>query len=221
LTKYLSDFPKGGNILDCGCGTGIISNFLYEKDFNVHSMDLSFTSLKLTNKTHGLNVIHASNLELPFKDNFFDVVISSGVVHHTPDAKKSVEELTRVLRPDGLLYLLIYRKPSIPFLEYSTIGALVRKLIKYKYGKKLVDHILVPIAIPIIYVGKSMIFKTLKHSKFQEYKNYFYDRYATPQATFHRKKEVESWFASSRVTVVDYYKGNFGYHHNFVCRKEH
>ncbi len=159
--------------------------------------------------------IKASNLNLPFEDNSFDVVISSGVVHHTPDAKKSVMELKRIVKPKGLLYLLIYRKPSIHYIERITSGALIRKI--HEISKQFTDKVLVRLFIPIIYLGRVIVYKTFKQANYQNYKNYFYDRFITPRATFHTKKEVENWLRDFE--QIDYYKGNLGYHHNFVYRK--
>ena len=52
--------------------------------------------------------VQASNLELPFADACFDAVVSDGVIHHTPDAFKSLAENARILRPGGHLYLAVY-----------------------------------------------------------------------------------------------------------------
>lgn len=216
--RFINKYLLRGNkekVLDCGCGIGMTSAELLKRGFDVISIDLSKTSKEIAKELYNIDVIQASNMNLPFGDTFFDYVISSGVVHHTPNAKKSVEELIRVLKPQGLLYLLIYRKPSIHYLERITTGALIRKI--HKKNKWIIDNILVRLMIPVIYFGKALKFKTLKRASYQEYKNYFYDRFITPQATFHTKKEVETWLKGMK--IVDYWKGNFGYHHNFVGRK--
>lgn len=45
---------------------------------------------------------------LPFADNQFDLVNSHGVLHHIPDPYPILQEFHRVLRPDGLLYVMLY-----------------------------------------------------------------------------------------------------------------
>ena len=50
----------------------------------------------------------ASALDLPCDDESFDFVFSSGVLHHTTDPDKGLDELTRVLRSGGYLYLMLY-----------------------------------------------------------------------------------------------------------------
>lgn len=46
---------------------------------------------------------------LPFPDACFDAVLSFGVLHHTPDTPGGVKELWRVLKPDGLALVMLYR----------------------------------------------------------------------------------------------------------------
>ncbi|MBF0403630.1 methyltransferase domain-containing protein [Candidatus Magnetominusculus xianensis] len=218
LKEYHDEIVVSKTSLDCGCGAGIISRYLHEQGLKVFSVDLSLTSLRLTIST-GINTIHASNLSLPFRDGMFDIVISSGVVHHTPDAQKSVSELIRVLKSGGLLYLLIYRKESFQYIEYSTIGKILRTISKNNLGNNVIDKVIVPLFVPFIYAGKMIKFRTFKSSTLGEYRNYFYDRYITPQATFHSKNEVLQWFEQYGVKPVKYFIGNLGYHHNFIVRK--
>jgi ubiquinone/menaquinone biosynthesis C-methylase UbiE len=63
----------------------------------------------------------ASALNLPFHDGSFDFVCCSGVLHHTTDADKGLDELTRVLLPGGKLYLLLYGSGG---LRWAASGAL-------------------------------------------------------------------------------------------------
>ena len=63
-----------------------------------------------------LQVADAENL--PFDDDRFDIVYSWGVLHHTPDTNKAVNEVLRVLRPGGTAHVMIYHK-------YSLIGVML------------------------------------------------------------------------------------------------
>lgn len=51
--------------------------------------------------------------ELPFVDASFDVVYSWGVLHHSPNTAKAVDEVWRVLRPGGTARVMIYHKHSM------------------------------------------------------------------------------------------------------------
>jgi ubiquinone/menaquinone biosynthesis C-methylase UbiE len=55
----------------------------------------------------------ASALELPFEKSSFDFVCCSGVLHHTSDPERGLQELVRVLKPGGMLFLLLYGKGGL------------------------------------------------------------------------------------------------------------
>src|SRR3990172_9095253 len=50
----------------------------------------------------------ASVFNIPLDDDYFDIVISSGVIHHTENPEKAFAELVRVLKPKGYLILYVY-----------------------------------------------------------------------------------------------------------------
>ena len=58
-----------------------------------------------------LQVGDAENL--PFEDDFFDAVYSWGVIHHSPNTSKAVDEIFRVLKNGGLGKIMIYHKQSL------------------------------------------------------------------------------------------------------------
>lgn len=91
-------------ILDAGCGTGSILNRLrrYGTAFGV---DLSRVALTYC-RSRGLSALaQASVLSLPFKDEAFDLVISTDVLYHrgVEDDAQALQEFYRVLRPHGAL----------------------------------------------------------------------------------------------------------------------
>ena len=51
------------------------------------------------------DLTQASVEDLPFHENTFDYVVSNGVIHHTPNTQKSVDEFFRVLKPGGKLVI--------------------------------------------------------------------------------------------------------------------
>lgn len=219
IGKFINKYLKGGNekVLDCGCGIGTISRELKNRGYDVVSVDLSKTSQRLAKEKNDIDVILASNMNLPFKNASFDVVISVRVVHHTPDPRKSVKELVRVLKPGGILYLLIYKKLSIHYIERNTTGRITRKLQKTKTGKWIVDNVFVSSLIPLLYLGKVIKFRSWKFGNFGNYKNYFYDRFITPQATFHTKKEVMWWLKP--MEILEYHGKDINCHQIFIVKK--
>ena len=104
---------KGKRCLDVGCGGGRYSIAMARLGADqVMGCDISASGLADARKrASGLANItfeEASVLELPYRDNSFDFVCCSGVLHHTTDTERGLKELRRVLRPGGKIYLLLY-----------------------------------------------------------------------------------------------------------------
>ncbi len=102
-------------ILDLGCGSGRHTIFLAKQGFDVYATDISNTGLKLTRtwlKKENLSVRlkkHSCYEKFPFKDNFFDAVISTQVIHHNfhDKVKFSISEIERVLKPNGIIFISV------------------------------------------------------------------------------------------------------------------
>jgi len=100
------------NVLDWGCGKGHITFLLKEKSVIVTSADRLDDS---DDSAFGQStpIINQAKIEvvglehdylLPFLDNSFDVVISMGVLEHVPNDLKSLQEIYRVLKKNGLFF---------------------------------------------------------------------------------------------------------------------
>lgn len=111
------------NALDGGCGTGVCSVALSMKAENITGVDISEGSLntakELADKL-GINNIEfkkADLLKLPFEDQTFDLILSWGVIHHTVDPLRALDELNRSLKPNGVIVLAIYLKTKLTFMH--------------------------------------------------------------------------------------------------------
>lgn len=129
INKYIK---QGQNVLDIGCGSGLITNAMAGRhDCNFTALDFSdgidfgqkyATEHKLTNTTW-------------IKRNFFahdfhccyDVVICQGVLHHIPEYQQALEKIKKLVKPNGVLLLGVYN----PF------GKLLKKIKKIKYNSDI------------------------------------------------------------------------------------
>lgn len=100
-------------ILDAGCGTGW--NLQDLSIFgSTYGVDLSALAVATT-RSRGCRVARGNLLDLPFASSSFDVVTSFDVIYHAwvTDDLRAVKELTRVLKPGGILLL---KSPALKIL---------------------------------------------------------------------------------------------------------
>jgi len=109
---------RGGKLLEIGCGLGTDLLQFARGGAEVTGVDLTPVSIELVKKRFALygvpveaQVADAENL--PFSDNSFDAVYSFGVLHHTPDTQKAIDEIHRVLKPGGRAIIMLYHTHSI------------------------------------------------------------------------------------------------------------
>lgn len=135
---------KNKTCLDGGCGGGrflVALSKLGAKE--VRGIDISQEAVDLANqriKERGIvqaRAQKASVLEIPFADNYFDYVVSSGVVHHTPDPHKAFKELVRVLKPGGKFFFSVYGKGGLRWLANDFFRYTFCKIIPFKTMEKI------------------------------------------------------------------------------------
>ncbi len=116
-----ANYPSGAgkDVLEIGVGMG--ADHLEWAKAHPHSLTgidltdraISFTADRL--QLYGLHsALHVADAEnLPFPSESFDIVYSYGVLHHSPDTARAVQEVHRVLRPGGLARIMIYHSRSL------------------------------------------------------------------------------------------------------------
>ena len=108
-SQLLKNLPLESNlsVLDCGCGTGILLKDLIQRYKRVVGLDISPEMMALIEpairEKSELVIGDAENL--PFPENYFDIVISRGTLHHLPQPAKALQDIYRILRPTGFFVL--------------------------------------------------------------------------------------------------------------------
>ncbi|MBM3262261.1 MAG: class I SAM-dependent methyltransferase [candidate division Zixibacteria bacterium] len=119
----LKDIKKNGKALEIGLGLGVDTQVLCELGYEVTGVDLTEKSVEATSARlafYGLPAtIMVGNAEaLGFDDETFDIVYSFGVLHHTPDTQKAVNEVYRVLKKGGVALIMLYHRHALNYLAH-------------------------------------------------------------------------------------------------------
>lgn len=123
------DVFAGKTVLDAGCGAGRFSVAMRRLGASsVTGIDIAPTNIVTARRyveRAGLDHVDfqvGSVLELPFADGSFDLVLSFGVLHHTPDWKRGIGEMIRVLRSGGVgLIMYLNENPGGLFWDVLEI----------------------------------------------------------------------------------------------------
>ncbi len=109
--------PQGALVLEAGCGTGQLSNFLgLSWKRKVFGSDLCLNSLRLAkgfkdrNKIQNAAFLQMNLFRPAFQENSFDVVISNGVLHHTGDPLGGFRSISRLVKPGGAIVIGLYNR---------------------------------------------------------------------------------------------------------------
>lgn len=133
---------KNLSVLDVGCSTGIIDNFLAPNFKEIIGIDIDKKAVEFAQKNkHPDNVIfeYGDAMNLQFPDASYDIVIANHIYEHVPDAKKLFAEIYRVLAPGGICCLAAVNRLQIiePHYHLPFLSILPRFLVPFYYEKPL------------------------------------------------------------------------------------
>ena len=113
LKRIVSDLIEPDDtVLECACGTGLLSAVIAPKCRQLTATDLSEKMLKKAEKNCRaiLNIAYsqADITALPFADGSFDKAVAGNVIHLLDDPLTALDELNRVVRDGGTLIIPTY-----------------------------------------------------------------------------------------------------------------
>ena len=122
----LSELSEGSMALDIASGTADIPRLINKKfkSVSMHVTDINASMLALgkerainENFFHNCNFALASGESLPYQDRTFDLVTVGFGLRNFTDKEKGLREMKRVLKPDGVLLILEFSKPTNSFFS--------------------------------------------------------------------------------------------------------
>jgi ubiquinone/menaquinone biosynthesis C-methylase UbiE len=121
--------PEKSNILlDGGCAWGYGTCFFKKKCNNTYGIDPNEGFITLAKKRYPFIQFLKSGLEnTPFKSNFFEVIILNDVIEHVKDESQSLNEMFRILKPEGILIITTLNKGMFSFIDPDNFVFFLRK----------------------------------------------------------------------------------------------
>ena len=123
LLKYI-DFKENQKFLEIGCGNGAACKHIAKMyNLQVTGVDVDpdqiQNAMKDTEKIHNIQFFEGDSTNLKFSDNDYEIVYSSGVLHHISNWRKVLDEINRVLKPNGYYIFsdLTYSRLTTRFLK--------------------------------------------------------------------------------------------------------
>jgi len=181
--------PVDARVVDVGCGTGQMAIYLARGDRSVVGADLTHASLCLGREAarrFGLARVRFVETDLHqvgLQEASFDVVYSSGVVHHTPDPRAAFGRLARLARPGGAIVLGVYN-------AFARLPLRLRRGVARLTGFRV---------IPFDPVLRDRASEPARRDAWKR------DQYQHPEEHRHTLAEVQRWFADNDVEYLRTY----------------
>lgn len=211
---------KEKEILECGCGGGQHTAMMAAYAKKVTAVDLNTVEIAKKRNARFSNVefVEADIASMDLGRQF-DVVISIGVVHHTDDPDKTIQNLTRHVKPGGKLIVWVYAKEG-NFLMRTAVEP-VRKIFLKNLSRKtllgvsnVVTAVLYPIVhtvyrLPCAFLPYYEYFRNFRKLSFERNALNVFDKLNAPQTDFISRERIQGWFPEilfESVHISDYKK---------------
>lgn len=108
-------FYANKKVMDIGCGPRGSLEWATNAAECIGLDPLAEKYLKMGADKHRMRYVNAGSEDIPFEDNYFDIVTSFNSLDHVDDLNQSIAELTRVLKPNGVFLFIadIHEQPTV------------------------------------------------------------------------------------------------------------
>jgi ubiquinone/menaquinone biosynthesis C-methylase UbiE len=124
-SRFYSEIPIESPVLDLGCGDGHFAHVTF-KNLQMIGVDSQHTTLVEARKTNSYQeLIHSTGQNLPFKAGVFKTCISNSVLEHIEDIEPVLQQVARILEPNGLFVFCV---PNQNFTKNLSIAMFFEKM---------------------------------------------------------------------------------------------
>jgi SAM-dependent methyltransferase len=191
---------RGKLVLDAGCGMGRFAEIVHRFGGEYVGLDYSFAiDAAYANGGHlpGVHFVQADLFHPPFADDLFDLVMSLGVLHHTPNPRRAFTSLARVVKPGACMTITVYDAGNKVYVANSRFW----RRISTRLPRRLL-HAISYAAAPLYYLWtlpvlgwlfRSVAFISLERDWRWRVLDTF-DWYSPRYQSWHTHHEVFGWF---------------------------
>ena len=179
FAKLLDDqIPETASVLEVGCGTGQLSNYLAVGGRKMYGADMCLNSLTLgrnfsqDQKIDSVKFVQMNLFRPIFIEGGFDFVLCNGVLHHTQDPFAGFQSISRLVKPGGYIVIGLYNKFG---RVWTNLRRAIFRLTQNRF--QFLDS----------YLNRSDVDEIKKRT-------WFNDQYLHPHEVSHTLDEVLGWF---------------------------
>ncbi len=118
--RFITRHKARGRLLDIGCASGTFLNAMKRlPGWDLHGVEISPHAARIASEKYGLNVFEGTLEDARYEADFFDAITLWDVLEHLHDPASSLQEIRRILKPDGIL---VFRVPNGSSWDASLFG---------------------------------------------------------------------------------------------------
>ncbi|MFT5208016.1 MAG: 2-polyprenyl-3-methyl-5-hydroxy-6-metoxy-1,4-benzoquinol methylase [Candidatus Omnitrophota bacterium] len=119
IMQKIQVYKQNGKLLDIGCGSRILLDEAKRTGWDAQGIDISTSAKPYTQNNDQINLASGSLQDIHFPDKSFDAITMLDILEHQPNPKEFLQEVYRVLKHDGVLYI---NTPDINSLLSKALG---------------------------------------------------------------------------------------------------
>jgi ubiquinone/menaquinone biosynthesis C-methylase UbiE len=144
ILKFMK-LEQRDRVLDLGCGTGFLFNYISEKVELLLGLDISQNALKLAKRRikclPNVHLVRADADNMPFPDSIFDKVFAITVLQNMPDPKTTIKEIKRKCKPHSIFVVTGLKKKFTQKNYVSLLESAQLQVISFHTNQQLKGYI--------------------------------------------------------------------------------